>query len=36
MVRGTGTVFTFNNNRITGNVAGNGPFSPAFTSVAPQ
>jgi hypothetical protein len=36
MVRGTGPVLTFNNNRITGNIGGNGPFVPAFTSVAPQ
>jgi hypothetical protein len=36
MVRGSGPVFTFNNNRITGNLTGNGPYSPAFTSVTPQ
>jgi hypothetical protein len=35
MVRGTGPVFTFNNNRFTGNLGGNGPFAPAFSPVAP-
>lgn len=35
MVRGTGPVFTFNNNKFTGNITGNGPFSPGFTTVPP-
>jgi hypothetical protein len=35
MVRGTGPVYTFNNNRFIGNAAGSGPFSPGFTPVTP-
>ena len=35
MIRGTGPVFTLNNNRFIGNAAGNGPFAPAFSSVTP-
>ena len=36
MTRGTGPVLTFNNNRIAGNLAGNGPYSPGFTPIASQ
>ena len=36
MTRGTGPVLTFSNNRIAGNIGGNGPFAPAFTPVAHQ
>ena len=35
MVRGAGPVFTFNNNQFIGNVGGNGPFAPAFTTASP-
>jgi hypothetical protein len=35
MVRGSGPVFTFNNNRFIGNLSGNGPFVPAFTTATP-